>query len=625
VVDLKEKRRLIIFLSLLGAVVLLVFGQLGQLMILAPGQEAPPSVRFPAVERGPILDRGGKILAITTRLDSVTAWIPSLENADETAALLAQALQLDAGEIREKLRRGTGFLYLKRKITPTESDRILELIQEGRLKGISLTPEFGRSYPEKQLGCHALGYVGVDNVGLEGIEYSLNEELSPAVVGGGVEEVYGNQVYLTLDLNIQHAAEKAALKAYRENQAESVFVLVMEARTGEILAYCAVPGFDPNEYSRFEPQALKNRIAGQAYEPGSVLKIVSIASFLDLGAIRETDTFRCTGVYERTLPGGRSLRIRDVGVHGQVDAGLIIRYSCNAGAAYASEAVDAESFYRYLRRFGFGQEVGLPFPGESAGMLAPPARWSARTKPTLAFGHEISVSALQIMAATSVFANGGQLLKPFIVRKIVSPQGKVLREFSRETVRQVVSPQVAGAMLRMMEAATEEEDGTARRGRVEGVRISAKTGTAQVADPQTGTYSQTDYVASFLGILPADDPDLIVYVVIHHPRGAQYYGSQVAAPVFKEVVEEILPYRGILRQGESLQQHSGEVRVRIPGPVAIGSEMPDLTGTPKRLLLPLLAEGKRRVRIRGEGYVVRQSPPAGTVLGEDSEIVLELE
>ncbi len=621
---LQDNRRLILFLSLLGAVLLVLVGRLGQLMLVLSGREPPAPVMMPVVERGPILDRNGRILAITTRLDSVAAWMPTLEDPDGSAALLAEALQMEEAEIREKLRRSSGFVYLKRKVTPSESERIRALQRDGRLKGITLTPEFGRSYPEKELACQVLGYVGMDNVGLEGVEYSLNEELSPTVAGGNEEEVYGNQVFLTIDINVQHAAEKAALQALRDNRAQEVFILVMEAATGDILAYCAVPGFDPNDYRRSGAQAQQNRIAVQAYEPGSVFKVFSLASLLETGAIRPTDTFRCTGVYEKTLPNGQVYRIRDLAVHGVVDAQRIIQFSCNVGAAQAAERADPEAFYQMLLRFGFARPVGLPFAGETAGQLARPAKWSARTRPTLAFGQEISVSALQVVAAAGALANGGKLIQPRILHRVVSPQGQVLKEYGRETVRDVVSPAVAREMLEMMETAT-AESGTARKGRLEGIRISAKTGTAQVPDAATGTYSESDYVASFLGILPTDDPDLIVYVVIQRPRGELYYGSQVAAPVFRQVVEEILPYRDIARPGESRAQHSGQVRVRVPRPVAIGTEMPDLTGTPKRLLLPLLGQGRLKVRILGDGYVVRQSPPPGAPVADGSAVTLELE
>jgi cell division protein FtsI (penicillin-binding protein 3) len=621
----KDKKRLLLFLVFLALVVLVIVGKLVAMMILAPSDLDPASISLPVVERGPILDRNGRILAISSRLESVSAWIPDLKDPEATAAALAPILDLDARQdILERFRRYSGFVYIRRKITPTQAEKIRALLEAGKLPGISLTPEFGRNYPEQTLACHVLGYVGTDNIGLEGVEHSFNNELSPPSVGQDLEEVFGNQLFLTLDVNIQYMIESIAEASREAHRADSVTILVMDAKSGEILGYAGIPGFDPNEYNRYEQRDLQNLPLTHAYEPGSVFKIVSLSSILELGGVDEEDEFFCGGSYERTLPDGQMIRITDLRSHGRVNPSLIIKYSCNVGAALSSERVDRDSFYQMLQRFGFGKPTGLPLPGESAGILAAPELWSARSKPTIAFGQEISVSALQMVAAATVLANDGLLLKPLIVRKIISPQGEVLSEFSRTPVREVLSPDTARSMLAMMETAVQAE-GTARRGAVEGVRVSAKTGTAQVTDPETGAYSEKDFIASYLGIFPSDDPRLIVYVVIDRPKGAEFYGSQIAAPVFKDVAERLIDYLGIPREGDTVLRQSGEVHLTLPAPVSIGERMPDLTGTPKRLLLPLFASGNLVLKIRGEGYVVRQTPPPGTPVSEGMVITLELE
>ncbi len=624
----RQRRRLVIFLGFLGLVVLLLVARLAQLMLLRPGPAERGGITLPAVERGPILDRNGRVLAITTRLYSVTAWLPEVSDREGSAALLAEALELDPQETARRFREASGFLFVKRKITPTQSERIRALQAEGQLAGIDLAPEFGRNYPNQSLASHVLGYVGLDNVGLDGVEYSFNEELSPPLVSradSGQEEVFGNQVFLTLDIDIQHMAERRAREALETTQADSVLVLVMEAGSGDLLAYAAVPDFDPNEFNRFKRSDLRNLPLAQAYEPGSVFKIFSIASFLQLGGISPQDTFTCTGLYEKRLPDGDTIRIRDLAAHGRVNAGLILKYSCNVGAAYASERVRREDFYRLLQSFGFGRPTGLPLPGESAGILAAPARWSLRTQATIAFGQEISVSAVQMLQAATAIANGGLLLAPRIVSKILSPSGELVKEFGRQPVREVVSPQVAREVLEMMESATDENGGTARRGRVEGMRISAKTGTAQVRDPATGTYSDSNFVASYLGIFPTEEPRAIVYVVLHNPKGPSPYGSQIAAPVFRGVAEDLIGYLGIRRRGDVVLEQPGSLRVAVPPPLVLGQAMPDLRGTPKRLLLPLLAIPGLEVRISGEGFVVEQDPPPGTPLQNGASIRLRLE
>lgn len=620
----QHKKRLLYFLLFITAAVLVIMGKLVSLMILTPLNESPNPIKMPVVERGPILDRNGKILAISTRLNSVAAWIPDLEDPEAAAQQLAGILRKSEGEIIQRLKEASGFIYIKRQITPTESRQIEELKNSGNLKGINLIPEFGRNYPEQNLASHVIGYVGVDNIGLEGIEYTFNHELSPPIVDNRKSEIYGNQVFLTIDINIQYMLQKTALAALKDNQAEAVFILVMEAKTGEILGYCSVPNFDPNEFSRFGRSSRQNLPISKAYEPGSVFKIISIASFLQLQGITTEDTFLCNGYYEQTLPDGSTYRIHDLRSHGRVNPQLIIKYSCNVGAAYASERVDTRSFYRLLTLFGFGKKTELPLPGESSGILAKPDKWSMRSKPTIAFGQEISVSAIQMLSAATVFANSGLLLKPIIVSKIVSPQGKIIKKFNREPLREVVSPAIAREILEMMETAVQER-GTARRGRIPGIRISAKTGTAQVADPKTGKYSEIDFIASYLGIFPTDDPQLIIYTVIHLPRGDNYYGSRIAAPVFKQTAENLISYLGITRDSDVTIEHSGTIHLKIPENIKIGSTMPDLTGTPKRLLLPLLNQSDIIVRILGQGYVARQSPAPGTDLKKGMTIVLELE
>jgi cell division protein FtsI (penicillin-binding protein 3) len=401
----------------------------------------------------------------------------------------------------------------------------------------------------------------------------------------------------------------------------------MDSRSAEILAYCALPDFDPNEFQsdspRVERNSLANRPLSLSYEPGSVFKIFSLASLLDLGAITPESRFFCDGYYEKRLASGETIRIRCIARHGEVTPRTIIERSCNAGAAYASDSTDADSFSRMVTRFGFGKATGLPLLGETAGILRKASLWSARSKPTIAIGQEISVSAIQVLAAATAIANGGVLLKPSVVRKIVSPEGKIIREYGREPLWEAVSPGVARSILDMMEAATSPE-GTARRAAVPGVRISAKTGTAQVASRESGTYSETDFIASILGIFPTEDPRLILYVVIKNPRGESYYGSTIAAPVFHDIAVELIDALGIPREGSTIVSHSGRISVTTPRGVEIGEVMPNLTGAPKKLLLPLLLRKDISVEIRGSGYVVAQDPAPGTAIARGMKVVLEL-
>jgi len=618
----KDKRRLTFFILFLCAIVIVLIGRLTQLMVFLPVQEKQDIIKFPIVERGSILDRNGRILAVSTRLDSVAAWMPSIEKPAAAASILSVILGMSKEQILNKFKNHSGFVFLKRLVSPTTADKIRALKEKQMLKGINLIPEYGRSYPEQELASHVLGYVGVDNIGLGGIEYSFNQVLSPPAIGRGIKKIYGNQVFLTIDVNIQYIIQKAAKEAFEKNKADAVIILAMEAKTGEILGYVSIPNFNPNDYTNYNRSALRNRPLTFTYEPGSVFKVFSISSMLQTGAIKYNEHFYSNGVYEKKLRNGRIIRIKDIGLHRDVTPQRIIQVSSNVGAAYASDKIGKNVFYKMLRMYGFGKPTGLPMPGETAGILRKPRTWSARSKPTIAMGQEIAVSAVQLVSAATVFANSGVLLKPRIVRKIVSPQGDIIKEYPREPVREVLSPKVAKETLAMMETATADQ-GTARRARIKGLRISAKTGTAQVLDTETGRYSKNHFISSFLGIFPTNNPDIIVYVVIDNPK-YETYGGRIAAPVFKKITEFLVTYRGIPLKTDTVYKAPKEIKVDIPGRIKIGSVMPDLTGRSKRYLLPLLKLDDFKVNIIGSGYVVSQQPFAGTKLKKGMKITIIL-
>ncbi len=612
------------FYSVIGLLVVILgvlVWKLASLMLLTPSAEFSGIMAPPRVERGPILDRNGRILAITTRLYSAHFWKPEVEDEEAAVSRLSRILDIDEATIRARLGRDANFIWIDRQITDTKTKLIRAEIKRGNLPGVYLAPEFGREYPEQELACHVVGFVDVDNKGRDGIEAGYNTTLSPETIAKGVDEIYGNQVFLPIDINVQYFCERIAREVYERLAADSVMLLVMEARSGEILAYVSLPGFDPNEPGAVDEPARYNRPARMVYEPGSVFKIFSIASFLQHGELSPHDVFSAPGYYD--LPNGE--RITDLGAYGDIDVSQIIKFSSNVGAAKASETIDNIDFYNLLLSFGFGRKTGVPFDGERAGYLRHPRDWSTRSKPTLAFGQELSVTAIQILSAATAFANEGLRLQPILVRKVASPEGKVIKEFGRSVMsdREVISPDVATLMLGMMETAT-EKGGTAYRAAVEGMRISAKTGTAQVGLP-VGGYAEDRYIASFLGIFPTGDPRLIVYVVLENPQAELPYGGIHASPVFKKVAEEMIRHLGLPLEGDRSLEHSGSVQLHIPPKVVLGATMPDLRDTPKRLLVPLLSRKDIQVLIVGEGRVVRQQPPPGTPVTTSMKIRLELE
>ena len=621
------KTRLGVFVSFLGCIAFVLVVQLVRLAIVVPAREGgTTSITAPRVQRGTILDRNGRVMAIAIRLQRVSAWIPSVTNAQETAQQLAGVLGMSADTVLDTLRSHDGYAVIKRRITPAESAALAKLKAGGALAGVKVEDDYGRFYPQGRLASHVVGYVGADGVALDGIEYTYNSELTLPPVDTDAAPAFGNQVFLTIDLDIQYIADQAARDAMRTDSPESLTVLVMDARTGEILAYSALPDFDPNEFQKdppqIDPDALMNRPLTGAYEPGSVFKIFSMSSLLDLGVITPQDRFNAPGVYEKSLPSGRVIRIHDLAPYGVITPQQIIEFSSNVGAAYASDRTDNETFFRSLSRFGFGKPTGLPLRGETSGLFKPVSQWSARTKPTIAMGQEVAVSAVQMLAAATAITNEGVLLKPQLVSRIVSPQGVVVKEFGREPLQQVISPDTARTMLGWMETATWPA-GTAHRAAIDGVQISAKTGTAQVADPGTGAYSAGNYVASTMGIFPTDDPHYIVYVAIQNPRGPHYYGSQTATPIFRSVALGIIDLVGMSRAGTRMAVLP-EVVPPEARPVEIGDTMMDFTGVPKKLLLPLLLRKDLKLTIHGTGFVVGQKPAPGTKIEPGTAVDLEL-
>jgi cell division protein FtsI (penicillin-binding protein 3) len=354
-----------------------------------------------------------------------------------------------------------------------------------------------------------------------------------------------------------------------------------------------------------------------------VFKVFTMASVLDLGGADANTTFYCDGAYHNVAPSGEKITIKCLAAHGTVNIQKILELSCNAGAAYASDKVASVDFYDKLRGFGFGSRTGIVVPSETPGLLRSPETWSLRSKPTIGMGQEVFVSAVQMVAAATAIANGGVLMKPYVVRSALERNGSIAYANEAQSVRRVVSAETAAAILAAMETVSSDA-GTGKRAKVADIRMAVKTGTAQMIDPDTLRYSEKDYIASTLAIFPADAPRAIVYLAIVKPTlGPSYYGGRIAAPLVKEAAEAILNLTGIPRGANPTIRHPGEVTIPAVKPIAIGDTMPDLTGAPKRLLMPLLARKDIRVKMNGEGYVVSQSPAAGAAIKPGTELILE--
>jgi cell division protein FtsI (penicillin-binding protein 3) len=348
-----------------------------------------------------------------------------------------------------------------------------------------------------------------------------------------------------------------------------------------------------------------------------------MASILDMGAITTKTIFDCDGAYRKTLPSGEKIVIKDLGVYGKQTLSGVLAHSSNAGVGYASDRVSETDLYERLKSFGFGMKTGIGLSGESAGSLREPEKWSGRSKPTIAIGQEVMVTPLQMIAAAAAIANGGLLLKPTTVSRIETADGETLFLHEPQVVRRVVSEETARVILDAMET-TASMEGTGWRAKVPDIRMAVKTGTAQMIDPKTRAYSEKDYIASTLGIFPADEPRIALYIAIVKPRGASYLGGQVAAPVLREAAEAVLSCIDIERGKSPTVVHGGAVVMPAEFQAIVGETMPDLTGYSKRALIPLLERKDIGIVIVGDGYVVSQVPAPGTKISAGSKLILNL-
>ncbi|MDR2150662.1 MAG: transpeptidase family protein [Spirochaetaceae bacterium] len=575
------------------------------------------------IDRGPILDRNGRILATQEDLAHIGVNPPDFIDYPERTATLAQLLspilkKSEAELIGLMTDPVRSFVYLKKGVDSTAMKEFNKIKEQGILNLVRVDQIKQRIYPEGSLASQILGFVNSEYHGGEGIESSLDSIIAP----GGNNK--GNQVILTIDTNIQYILEKIAAQVMVENKAEQVMFMAMDPRSGEILGAASLPHFDPNNFNAFNPATWLYKPAVDAYEPGSVFKILSLASLLDSGVITGNTVFNCDGRYERITGRGEKIIINCLAAHGKVTVREIIQYSCNAGAAYAADHITNTAFHTRLKDLGFGAQTFVGNPGESLGILKTPEQWSERSKPTIAMGQEISVSAMQILHAATAIANDGLLVPLSIIKETRTVDGTTIKlPYQPEPSRQVLKPQTAQAMRRYMVDVTSTA-GTGWRAYLDDMSMAVKTGTAQIVDEKTGAYSSKDYIASCIAMLPADNPSLVLYLVIVKPREG-YLGGRIAAPPIGQAANELVDYLGIPRGRNQHISHSGTITIPSNPLPILDSKMPNLIGYSKRQLLPFLFRDDLTIEIIGDGWVKRQSLKAGATLSPGDTIVVELE
>ncbi len=498
--------------------------------------------------RGTIYDTNLEPLAVNVSVDSLYASPIEISDKEKEAIVkqLAPLLDVSHSFLREKLYRKKYFVWLARKIPPEKSEYIKSL----NIKGVGFIKESKRCYPNGYLASHIIGFAGLDNKGLEGLELGydryLKGEMGWALFLRDARQKKlnlwekmvlpkdGYDLVLTIDEVIQYIAEREIDKAFRENNAKAASIAVIDPYTGAILALVNRPTFDLNQYSVVSKDTKRNRLICDLFEPGSVFKIVTASAALEEKKVSEEDKIFCeNGAYKIA-----SHILHDHRPHGWLTFREVIEQSSNIGTSKVAQMLGNDLVYKYIKLFGFGSKLGIDLPGEISGIAKEPRFWSKVSIGTIPMGQEVGVTTLQLAAAISVIANGGQLMRPYVVKEIKDKYGETIKEFNPVVINKTISLDTANRVKKMLIGVVEE--GTGKLAKLLGFSAAGKTGTAQKLEPN-GTYSHSKFVASFIGFAPVEDPQVAIAVVVDEPHPS-YFGGVVAAPVFKNVVNDVLRY-----------------------------------------------------------------------------------
>jgi cell division protein FtsI (penicillin-binding protein 3) len=609
-------------------------------------------------QRGELLDRQERQLARSVQTESLfvdPTDVPAGQ-LECTAEGLSEALGLNRADLSKELSEaksgGRRFLWIARRLDADQVNKIVAM----NLPGVQSRKEPKRFYPNGSLAAHVLGFVGLDGRGLGGLERFYDTKISgePGELllekdangkpyeGFEIASKPGQTIVLTLDQSIQYEAEQVIQAAVARTHARSGSVIVLDPHNGEILALANAPSFDPNNVGAAKPEARRNWALENVYEPGSTFKVVAFSAAIDKKLAKPDDRIDCQ-MGSITVAGRL---IHDHHPFGTLTIAEALAKSSNVAAIKLGLRVGNNAMHDYITRFGFGARTGIELPSETAGIVRDVSRWQASSIGSIAIGQEVGVTPVQMVAAFGALANDGVRVAPHLVRQIRNSSGAVLYQ-SHPEERRVVSVETAIALREMLEGVTLK--GTAKKAQVDGYSAAGKTGTAQKIDPKTRGYSKTKYVGSFVGFAPVKNPAVVIIVVIDEPSGA-YHGGDVAAPVFRELAEQILPELGVmpdleLKPTQELiaqvkQSPENEARIRnekvrseqiwkatLPtvddnggrgGEVvyAVGTGnamlMPDLRGCSVRDVARACAQLGLQIEAHGEGRVLRQNPSAGS-------------
>ena len=506
--------------------------------------------------RGLIYDRNGEILADNAPIRTVVADCSHIEHPERVAEIAAKYLKTDVDTLTKKLSSGGKYVVLERGLPAEDAFEFGSALEDAKLRGIDFLPDFQRVHPNGSMLSHVMGFLDHERTGVQGVEAAMDDYLKgedgfrysehdrtgrEIVIYRGQEHDPrdGNNVTLTIDMGLQSIVEEELDAAVKEFKPQTAVAIMANPKTGEILAMASRPNFEPDKIGDAKPEEMKNHAVIDMFEPGSTFKIVVASAALNEGLINTETRINCEN--GRFAYGGKILKDHGSG-YGMIPVHDILMHSSNIGSAKLGLMEGAQTFYEYVKRFGFGERTGIELPGEIPGLVHPPARWDNLTITRMPMGQAVAVTPLQTVMAMSVIANGGKLMAPHLIKSLSDGDGKIIKEYQPTVVRDVISPETASIVSNAL-ADVVSVNGTAVKASVPGFRVCGKTGTAQIPMPGGGYY-ENRHLASFIGYMPAENPAFVCLVMIQDPKVGpeMYYGGLVAAPVFSRISQRAARY-----------------------------------------------------------------------------------
>lgn len=605
--------------------------QSGELAMIADKQaETDRKLQSP---RGTIYDRNGNVLAISEMAKSLYADPKMIKKPPaDIAHMLAPYLKMKESDIQQALEKDTAFVWLERMMDHDTYKAVDQLIKEQNLEGICFLDENHRFYPNNGLAAQVIGFVGEDDEGLDGIEMVLNDEIRGhsqtvqlltdkdriPILESVLEKILPDKersVRLTLDTTIQFLAEKSLDGIMDRNHPDGAAVIVMDPKTGEILAMASRPGYNLNEFGKGNDEQYRNRAVVNLYEPGSTFKPIMASAAIDSGKWDVNRVYHDVGYIQ---VADRTIHNWDQEGMGDVTVKEILKFSINTGMVNMGLTTGGQTMIDYAKRFGFGKSTGIELAGEGSGILFDASSMSEVDEATMAIGQSIAVTPLQMVQAFGAIANGGHMMKPFIIKEIDDPDGTVYKKTVPKEVGTPIKPETASLISRIL--SEEVSSGGGQSAKIDGYEFCGKTGTAQRLDPVHGGYAEGQYIGSFVGFGPLQDPQYVVLIVVDNPKGA-YYGAEVAAPVFKEMMTDIVRIKGIhpsqpVAWMMEAKKHSHEQKAPRSIPLIQKSDkgilIPSFTGWDTREVNDWLNEAGLGFVPNGTGQAVYQIPQEGS-------------